>query len=197
MTAEPEIRLRILIEATRLFAERGYGATSVREVAEAVGVSKPTLYYYFSSKERLFEEIVAWHLGRVSEVLDAALAAGPTLYDQLERLLHGVASEAAARPDLVRFLLSSHHRPDPAQPQVDVMVLHMSKVKPLFFAFESARARGELRADLPTAELVMTFVALMNAHLMAAVRTQSPAISASTLLSVFFHGASAPQGGTP
>ena len=33
--------------AARLFAERGYDATSVREIVEAAGVAKPTLYYYF------------------------------------------------------------------------------------------------------------------------------------------------------
>ena len=39
--------------AARLFAERGYDATSVREIVEAAGVAKPTLYYYFRSKEGL------------------------------------------------------------------------------------------------------------------------------------------------
>ena len=37
--------------AARLFAERGYDATSVREIVEAAGVAKPTMYYYFRSKE--------------------------------------------------------------------------------------------------------------------------------------------------
>ena len=39
--------------AAKLFAERGYDATSVREIVEAAGVAKPTLYYYFRSKEGL------------------------------------------------------------------------------------------------------------------------------------------------
>src|SRR5215471_7252303 len=39
--------------AARLFAARGYDATSVREIVEAAGVAKPTLYYYFKSKEGL------------------------------------------------------------------------------------------------------------------------------------------------
>ena len=39
--------------AARLFAERGYDATSVREIVAAAGVAKPTLYYYFRSKEGL------------------------------------------------------------------------------------------------------------------------------------------------
>ena len=39
--------------AARLFASRGFDATSVREIVEGAGVAKPTLYYYFQSKEGL------------------------------------------------------------------------------------------------------------------------------------------------
>ena len=44
--------------AARLFAERGYDATSVREIVEAAGVAKPTLYYYFRSKEGLAQALL-------------------------------------------------------------------------------------------------------------------------------------------
>lgn len=54
----PAIRDRIIEEATRLFSEKGFNGVSVREIAEAVGVTKPTLYYYFASKEQLFESII-------------------------------------------------------------------------------------------------------------------------------------------
>ncbi len=44
--------------AARLFAERGYDATSVREIVEAAGVAKPTMYYYFRSKEGLAQALL-------------------------------------------------------------------------------------------------------------------------------------------
>ena len=44
--------------ASRLFAERGYDATSVREIVEAAGVTKPTLYYHFGSKQGLAEALL-------------------------------------------------------------------------------------------------------------------------------------------
>ena len=44
---------RIARVAARLFAADGYDATSVRNIVEAAAVTKPTLYYYFSSKEAL------------------------------------------------------------------------------------------------------------------------------------------------
>lgn len=51
-------RERILREATRLFGHAGYAGASVREVVEAAGVTKPTLYYYFKNKEDLFRQAV-------------------------------------------------------------------------------------------------------------------------------------------
>lgn len=44
--------------AARLFADRGFDATSVREIVEASGVTKPTLYYHFGSKQGLAEALL-------------------------------------------------------------------------------------------------------------------------------------------
>jgi len=54
-----EARPGALTEAAfELFAERGYAATRLSDVAAACGVSKGTVYLYFDSKERLFEAVV-------------------------------------------------------------------------------------------------------------------------------------------
>lgn len=50
---------RILAEARRVFAKRGYHGTSTRKVAEAVGIDVSTLYYHWRSKQDLFDGILA------------------------------------------------------------------------------------------------------------------------------------------
>lgn len=50
---EMTIAQKILDAAVNLFARKGYAATSTREIAEAAGITKPMLYYYFQSKEGL------------------------------------------------------------------------------------------------------------------------------------------------
>jgi len=45
-----DTRQRILDVASELFVERGYDATSLREIAERLGVTKAALYYHFASK---------------------------------------------------------------------------------------------------------------------------------------------------
>lgn len=49
----------ILERAATLFAERGFNGTSLQEVADASGISRPALYHYVSSKEDLFAQLVA------------------------------------------------------------------------------------------------------------------------------------------
>lgn len=50
-------RRQIVDEAARLFDERGYHATSMEDIAATVGVRKPTLYHYFSSKDEILRSI--------------------------------------------------------------------------------------------------------------------------------------------
>ncbi|MDP3179474.1 MAG: helix-turn-helix domain-containing protein [Spirochaetaceae bacterium] len=48
----------ILVTASRLFEERGYSATSVREIAEASGIAKATIYHHFTDKEKILLTLV-------------------------------------------------------------------------------------------------------------------------------------------
>jgi AcrR family transcriptional regulator len=53
VTRDNPMAQRILDAAVRLFAQKGFAATSTREIVEAARVTKPMLYYYFDSKEGL------------------------------------------------------------------------------------------------------------------------------------------------
>jgi AcrR family transcriptional regulator len=51
-------RQEVLVAAADVFRELGYHATSMGEVADALGIDRATLYYYIGSKEELFQEVV-------------------------------------------------------------------------------------------------------------------------------------------
>lgn len=55
-----QTRRRIMNAASELFAEKGYGGTSIDEIAEAAGVSKGTIFYNFKNKADLFEQLLRW-----------------------------------------------------------------------------------------------------------------------------------------
>jgi len=63
-----EQRAQILRAAAALFARRGYTAATLNEVASASGVSKATLYHYFSDKHALLEDIVRSHVARLEHI---------------------------------------------------------------------------------------------------------------------------------
>lgn len=69
-------REQILLQAAALFASQGYAATSMNAVAQACGLSKPTIYHYFRDKYALLLEICDAHLTRLlaleREVRDVA-----------------------------------------------------------------------------------------------------------------------------
>ncbi|MGD1904900.1 MAG: TetR/AcrR family transcriptional regulator [Leptolyngbyaceae cyanobacterium] len=51
-------RKELLSQCLGLFAEQGYGSTTMRQIAQGLGVSTGTLYHYFPSKERILEQLV-------------------------------------------------------------------------------------------------------------------------------------------
>ena len=51
-------RQELLLKCFDLFAQRGYGSLTIRQVAQAIGVSTGTLYHYFPSKEALFVQLI-------------------------------------------------------------------------------------------------------------------------------------------
>jgi len=90
-------RTQILDAALELFSHRGYGATSVRDIAEAARISKGNVYHHFPDKESIFRALIDHYfeaLGRPEHPFNSALARG-IFPDNLEDL--GRAFEAAAR----------------------------------------------------------------------------------------------------
>ncbi len=88
-------RRLILDHAARLLRSNGYHQTSLREIAEAVGIRKASLYHHFRSKEEIVEAVVNDGVGFVHQAVRAALeAAGEA--DPRRRLEAAIAAHLAA-----------------------------------------------------------------------------------------------------
>lgn len=74
MNTETGMREKILESAKSLFIEHGYHGLAMREIAEALGVTKPALYYHFKDKEELFLAILHKNLDDIEAGIDAILA---------------------------------------------------------------------------------------------------------------------------
>jgi len=73
---ERQLKRSALLRAAAIeFGERGFRSTSLDVVAAKLGISKPTIYHYFSNKEEILYEIVKESLGTMQRVIDAAQGA--------------------------------------------------------------------------------------------------------------------------
>lgn len=69
-------RAQLIDVGRKAFAEKGFEATSVEEIASRAGVSKPIVYQHFGGKEGLYAVVVDREMNRVVEVISAAIASG-------------------------------------------------------------------------------------------------------------------------
>ncbi len=81
MTETGSREQEIMEVAAQLFAREGYDAVAVRDIAEAVGLSKATLYHYFKDKEEIYARIVIEAMERLCLMTEREIAAvdSPTL----------------------------------------------------------------------------------------------------------------------
>jgi TetR/AcrR family transcriptional regulator len=154
-----DVRQSILEEATRLFAHKGFDGTSVQEVAEAVGIRKPSLLYHFTSKDELRQAVLGDVLARWSDVLpkiflraskdeqfDALMEAMSSFFVEDPDRARIILREALDRPDELRALLATH-----VQPWVEVVAGQLDKGK----------SRGVVRPEVDTQAYALHVVAMV------------------------------------
>ena len=78
---------KIFETALKLFAEKGYDATSVEEITSVVGVAKGTLYYHFSSKEEIFNFLIEEGMKLLYNSIEIKLAKQNTYLGKLKAII--------------------------------------------------------------------------------------------------------------
>jgi TetR/AcrR family transcriptional regulator, cholesterol catabolism regulator len=108
-------RLEIATLAAGLFDARGYHDTSMEDIAEAVGLRKPTLYHYFKSKDEILYEIHNEMIDLINSRHEARLANGIESQSRALRVLMGDVIELMeTHPGHLRIFFE-HHRELPAE----------------------------------------------------------------------------------
>jgi AcrR family transcriptional regulator len=94
-TFDPDTALRTALD---LFWERGYEGTSLKDLAEAMGIASASIYACFGSKEDLFRKVMALYATTSGEPPRRALREQPTARAAIEAMLRATADEIT-RPD--------------------------------------------------------------------------------------------------
>ncbi len=169
-------RDRILLQALNLFSQRGYDAVSVREICAASGITKPTLYYFFGSKEGLYRALLGDALARFREEVRETLAAPGTTGERLARLSRAYFRAAIEQRDLVRFMLALVHGPTTTVSTNEIHEFYSEMVSHLARVVEEGVAQGEC-APGPTNVRMLVFMGALTEALTGYVLLGRPVLT--------------------
>lgn len=96
-------RAAILEAAKHLFMQDGFRGISMRQIAEAVGVTKAALYYHFRDKEELFVAIVEQYLLAMSALIDEVAATGESAHAPISELVRRILAQPAEQRSIIRL----------------------------------------------------------------------------------------------
>jgi AcrR family transcriptional regulator len=157
MSARREELTRI---AARLFAEQGYQGTSLADLAEELGVQKPSLYHHIDSKEDLLWEVARDGAAAFHAALDAVPADAPAT-ERIRLALRGHLGVVAAQLDVAtvfvrewRFLSDERRETFTAERR-----RYEERIRDLF---REGVEGSELRTDLDVATAALLFLSAAN-----------------------------------
>ncbi len=139
-----EARERVLDAAERLFAQKGYAAVTLRDIAAEVGIRHTSLYHHMpGGKEEMFIEVTERHFQRHRQGLTQAISqAGPDIRTQLIVAADWLLSQPPM--DLVRMVYSDMPAIDAAEATRLSEVAYASILSPIESALHQGQQRGEI-----------------------------------------------------
>jgi AcrR family transcriptional regulator len=185
-----EIRERILDEATNLFAHKGYSGTSMREVAEAVGCTKPALYYHYKSKADLFVAAITAVMSFHNETLKTMLIQDTPVRERLKMGIQVYINNVQTHPAAMKLLITAQHAPESkGTPKVDILSIHEAQRSMLKSLLKEGIRRGEIRPGFDVEPLSVSLIGLINIWGMCSLLGQPvPDHVSDHILDIFFHG---------
>jgi len=122
---ESESRQQFLDAALQLFAQKGYAATTVREIVDAAGITAPSLYYYFGKKEGLYIELMQTHCAQIDSVLESHLHTSENAKNMLKDLVDKIFQHVIEDKDFFRLMFTIYYGPSQSAPYCDFISYHV------------------------------------------------------------------------
>jgi AcrR family transcriptional regulator len=189
MTAEvpQNIKERILSEAGPLFIKGGYNGLAMREIAEAVGITKPALYYHFKDKDDLILAMLVSCLEEYLLLLEKSLASASSTREKLRCVVTAILLLPAEKRAMIP--LAEHeigHLSQPSRDQFNQLYRDrfQNKIKQIC---EAGIESGELR-EMDARVLSHIFLGMIFPLFHYPAEQVQP--FSELTLSIFFNGAS-------
>ena len=174
-----------------MFQQLGYRGTSVDELCQRCGITKPTLYYYFGNKETLFIQVLTRQLHGFRSILDA----GRPLVERLTELTQAMLT--AFKTDIGSMMRDMEHVKDPSLHASMDQSFRRELFDPLTRTMQDGIERGELR-QADSVFYAWIFLGLVNTFVRSRARPAHPSFAhdpqllAPRIVDFFFEGAHLP-----
>lgn len=195
-SCEPEkidMRAHLLDSALSLFSEKGYSATSVRDIIGAAGVTQPTMYYYFDDKLGLFLELLKTKYESVLRELQSTIDTVEGARARLHAIISRSFRFCADDPRVPRLMFQTAYGPP-----IEEIKQHLDRLASERFGLvRSVIEEGSISGELSTSSadgLALAFCCLMDQHINVLSRLDDPQSYltpelANWLIELFFDGA--------
>jgi len=149
-----ETRERIFRAAMKLFAERGFVATTTEQITEAADVGQGTFFNYFPSKQHVLAALFEMQFAKIEEAVRASESKRP-----VRTVLHGLAQSLTAEPgksaSLTRSLIVAFMSSNEVRQQI-VNLLERGRTR-IAEIFRAGQSRGEVRTEVTAERLALRF----------------------------------------
>jgi len=160
---------RLLDAALELFTGKGFAGASTREIVERAGVTKPALYYHFSSKEGLYRVLIEEDFSRFNRAL-AGIARQPGAPEEkLTRVAAYNLEHCRRHPQEVKLTLMAFYRGDTFAPEVDIVSPARTSIEIIAGIFREGMTAGVFRKSDPM-KLSLFLMSVLHGQMMVIIK---------------------------
>ncbi|MFA7693133.1 MAG: TetR/AcrR family transcriptional regulator [Candidatus Hydrogenedentes bacterium] len=186
-----EAEVRLLESALKLFSEKGYEATSIREIIEGAGVTRPVLYYYFTNKEELFRRLLEPAIAEYTKALLNARESYSEVIGRLKAVARTTFAFAERNPQAVRLILQLYFSPPKCGLKLDKSIYRLRRFRFLEEIMQDGLDRAEL-AGGDAQSLALILIGMMDTFVTSKSYLPDTHLSgevAEGLIDLFYYGA--------
>ncbi|RJP75278.1 MAG: TetR/AcrR family transcriptional regulator [Candidatus Abyssobacteria bacterium SURF_17] len=180
---EQDTRKEIIEASMRLFSRRGYHGTSVAQIAEATGLTKGALYWYFKGKEDLFLTVLEHIRDHWQKTIMSRVEACQGVIEKLEQLFEATSEMVAAAENpysMHLFLVSAGAQPEMREFEDAIKAAYAGYVKTLAETIRAGQEDGEIRKDIDAQSIAVGIIGCLEGIVLQA-RLHAPAAVAAAI----------------
>lgn len=161
-TKTTDLELRIIEAAKELFVENGYAETNMSDIAARVGINRPTLHYYFRTKERMFQAVFGMIIEQIiPRVQDFVTNRSLSIEKRIGGVVDTYFNVLGQNPDLPLFAMREIQRdPDNLFASIEQSPMRQT-VSSIAINLEREMAEGNMK-KVPLSYLFYNFYGLVT-----------------------------------